>query len=595
MRTTIAAIIAACLSSVIFTQAHADDAAVLDGLTINAATRTQTRLEDTLASVRVITRDDIERVQANDVAEILRFVAGIDVARTGGPGQQTSLFTRGTESNHTLVLIDGVRMNPATTGGAAVQNVAPALIERIEIVTGPRSSLYGSDAIGAVINIVTRANSNDTGGVVSVRAGTNNLQRIHASARADVGTWRLSGAIDSQRTGGIPTRSFSDVDRGYDNLSANVSAARSLANGEIQLSHWQAGGTTEYADFFGNPVDQDYENSVSALEWLQSITADWDSRVLISVMRDDIDQNQSPDFITSTRTTLDWQNTYGGVAGHTLVGGVFVTQENADAISFGSGFDEDTDINALYMQDEFAIGDANALLAVRISDHDAYGSFFTWNAEIGTAITDTLSLQANLGRAFRAPDGNDRFGFGGNPELDPEVSNQWQARAIYKPAQAWQFTLEVFNNDIDDLIEFDFADFTLRNIGRAEIQGVSLAADWQQGPWRANLIINQQSADNADTGARLLRRAETSASLTVSREFGAHNVALAIRSDGDREDFGPVPLAGYMIASVTAAFEVHPQWQLSLRVDNLTDTEYETAASFRTQGRESAIQLQYQW
>ncbi|MEL6870484.1 MAG: TonB-dependent receptor [Pseudomonadota bacterium] len=582
-----------CLTAVC---AYADETPLqLEGLTVNAATRTRTSLEDTLASIRVIEREQIAQLQANDVAEVLRFVAGIDVARTGGPGQQTSLFTRGTESNHTLVLIDGVRMNPATAGGAAVQNIAPALIERIEIVTGPRSSLYGSDAIGGVINIVTLAGGSETGGAVMARAGSNNLERLHGNVRADVGDWRLTAAVDNQRTGGIPTRTGDDTDRGYDNLSVNLSAGTSFDRGELQLSHWQSTGNTEYSDFFVNPVDQDFDNSVSALRWLQVISPNWDSNLQLSLMRDEIEQNQSPDFIRSTRTTLDWQNTFSGLSNHTLVAGLFVMQENADAVSFGSGFDEDTELNALYVQDEFALGDAQALVAVRLSDHDAFGSFVTWNAEIGGAVTDALTLQANVGRAFRAPDGNDRFGFGGNPSLDAEVSDQWQARAIYQPSAQWQWTLELYSNDIDDLIEFDFADFTLRNIAEAEIRGASLNALWQQGAWRAELTLNQQSADNKDTGERLLRRAEQSASLTVTREFGAHNLALAVRADGEREDFGGVTLPGYVIASLSAGIAVHPQWLLSVRIDNLTDTEYETAASFRTQRREGALQLAYRW
>ena len=123
---------------------------------IVTATRTEIPLSDSLVPVTVITRADIELSLATDLAELLRFEAGIDIARSGGAGQSTSIFLRGTESNHTLVLIDGVRMNPGTLGGAAIQNIAPELIERIEIVKGARSSLFGTDAIGGVINIITR-------------------------------------------------------------------------------------------------------------------------------------------------------------------------------------------------------------------------------------------------------------------------------------------------------------------------------------------------------------------------------------------------------------------------------------------------------
>lgn len=123
---------------------------------IVTATRTPTPIEEVLASVVVIDRDEIERSLAGDAGDLLRFHAGLDIARTGGPGQTTSLFIRGAESNHTLVMVDGVRINPGTIGQPALQNLAPELIERIEVVKGPRSALYGTDAIGGVVNVITR-------------------------------------------------------------------------------------------------------------------------------------------------------------------------------------------------------------------------------------------------------------------------------------------------------------------------------------------------------------------------------------------------------------------------------------------------------
>ncbi|MDH3614758.1 MAG: TonB-dependent receptor plug domain-containing protein, partial [Gammaproteobacteria bacterium] len=133
----------------------AADSATGDTLIVTA-TRTEIPLHDAIVPVTVITREDIEMSLATDLAELLRFEAGIDIGRNGGPGQSTSIFLRGTESNHTLVLLDGVRINPGTLGGAAIQHIAPEIIERVEIVKGTRSALFGTDAIGGVINIITR-------------------------------------------------------------------------------------------------------------------------------------------------------------------------------------------------------------------------------------------------------------------------------------------------------------------------------------------------------------------------------------------------------------------------------------------------------
>ena len=145
--------------------------------TVVTATRTPVALDAVGAPVIVISRDDIERSMASDVSELLQSHAGLEISRNGGPGQTTTLFTRGTESNHTVVLIDGVRINPGTIGGAALQNIAPESIERIEIVKGPRSSLYGTDAIGGVVQLFTRGAAKD-GGSAGATYGSNNTQQM---------------------------------------------------------------------------------------------------------------------------------------------------------------------------------------------------------------------------------------------------------------------------------------------------------------------------------------------------------------------------------------------------------------------------------
>ena len=146
---------AAMLAALLPIAGHAAELSPGDTLIVTA-TRTEIPLSDATVPVTVISRDEIELSMARDLAELLRFEAGIDIGRNGGPGQATSMFLRGTESNHTLVLIDGVRINPSTIGGAAIQNISPDIIERVEIVKGARSALFGTDAIGGVINIITR-------------------------------------------------------------------------------------------------------------------------------------------------------------------------------------------------------------------------------------------------------------------------------------------------------------------------------------------------------------------------------------------------------------------------------------------------------
>jgi len=499
---------------------------------IVTATRTEIPLSDAIVPVTVITREDIELSLATDLAEILRFQAGIDIGRNGGPGQATSVFMRGTESNHTLVLMDGVRMNPGTLGGAAVQHIAPEIIERIEIVKGARSALFGTDAIGGVINIITRR-ADVAFLETAVGAGSFDSRSgfISTGNRGDNGDFGV--ALNWQDTAGFAPRTDSDIERGYDNLSANFYGARRFGDSEISLRHWQTQGNVEYLDFFLAPVDQDFKNSTTAVGLDTRIGNRGSSKFIASFMQDDISQNQSDDFVKSDRLSLDWQ--YGhAFARHTLTGGLFAADENASTLSFGSGFDEDTAVRAAFIQDQWSHQRHRTFVALRLTDHETFGNQTTWNAEYAYELNDNWTINAGLGHAFRAPDATDRFGFGGNPELDPELADEAQLGLRYAPGSGHSINIEFYRNDIEDLIEFDLQTFELRNIAQAEIRGTQIGYEYRGDRFVVHAELVKQSADDAVTSNRLLRRAEETASLSYTQDIGAHRIGLALIASGDR-------------------------------------------------------------
>ena len=390
----------AALTLFVALPAHANDISPSDTIIVTA-TRTEIPLEQATVPVRVITRDDIELSLATDLAELLRFEAGIDIGSNGGPGQATSLFLRGTESNHVLVLIDGVRMNPGTIGGAAVQHISPEIIDRVEIVNGARSALYGTDAIGGVINIITRR-AEETSVEAGAGAGSFDSRSAFLSAGTRSSKNQVGITVDWQDSAGYPPRVESDIDRGYDNLSLNVYAARDIGRGEVSLRHWRAEGTVEYLDFFLTPVDQDYRNSTTAFEFDKQLTERGTSKLILAYMQDRIYQNQSDDFVESDRLSVDWQYTHA-FSEHTITGGLFATDETAKTLSFGAGFDEDTEVRAAFLQDQWTHDRHRAFVALRLTDHGAFGNQTTYNAEYGYELTDAWTMRGGLGRAFRAP------------------------------------------------------------------------------------------------------------------------------------------------------------------------------------------------
>ncbi len=557
------------------------------------ATRNEIPLDDAIVPVSVITRADIELSLATDLAELLRFEAGLDLGRNGGPGQATSVFIRGAESNHTLVLVDGVRVNPGTLGGAALQHIAPEMIERVEIVKGARSALFGTDAIGGVINVITRR-ADDSFVDGSVGAGSFDSRSANVSAGLNGDAGEFGVAVNWQDTDGFAPRLDSDLETGYDNLTVNMYAARQFGSSEISLRHWRAEGNVEYLDFFLSPVDQDYENQASALQIDTDLGERLASKLIVSHMVDDIRQNQSPDFVESSRVSVDWQLTRAFDT-HTLTGGIYVVDETAETLSFGAGFDEDTDVRAIFIQDQINFDRHRAFVALRLTDHETFGNETTWNAEYAYDLNDDWSINAGLGRAFRAPDATDRFGFGGNPDLDPELSDSAQFGLRYRPGNRHSFDIELYANDVEDLIEFDFATFTLVNIDKAEIRGAELAWEYRGDAFVLRSELNAQQADNAGTGGRLLRRAERSATVSYVHNVGPHRLGVSLLASGDREDFGGVELDSYVTANLTGQFRLGEQWQLNARIENLFDEEYQTAANFRMQELSGFVELRYRW
>ena len=353
---------------------------------IVTATRTESPAGEVLASVDLVLRDDLVRMPAADLGDALRFVPGVEVARLGGPGQQTSLFLRGTESNHVLVLVDGLRMNPGTIGTAAIQNVAPEFVERVEVVKGPRSTLYGSDAIGGVINIITRRGA-DQGD--SVQAGYGDYDTQSASFSAGIGGERAEASIAASwlDSAGFPTRTGDDTDRGYENTSFTAFARAGAGPVDLSLSGPgmpQARRSTR--------ISSSLPSTRTSRTPRSPLTADfapgeaWTSKFTVAHAIDDLEQNQSADFLDTKRNTIDWQNDFALSEAQTLTAGVLWQDEEADAESFGAPYAADTTTSQFYLQDQAVFGPHRLLLGAAYTDHETFGGHATWNAEYGLAF-----------------------------------------------------------------------------------------------------------------------------------------------------------------------------------------------------------------
>lgn len=603
--------LAATAAALLLAQPLLAEPAQLDDVVVTATRRTISAAQ-ALPAVIVIDRAAIERSGALDVAELLRFETGIEIARNGGPGQVTSVFIRGANSNHTLVLIDGVKVNPGTAGGAALQNITPELVERIEIVKGPRSSLYGSEAIGGVINIITRrgAEGRELGarvqaGSYGTRGASANLSWQEAGFGAGVSATTLS-------TDGFPTFSDSTQDSGFDNDAVNAWVRGTLGGVDLEASHWQASGNTEYADFFRAPQDQDFTNRLSRLR-IGWAVGDWRSTLTLARFLDRIEQGELAfdpgDFVETKRDLVDWQHDLDFIAGLELTAGVALSREHTAGQSFGAPLesapgrgDADRDEDAVYLQAGLDLGRHRLVAAGRHTDHDGFGSVNTWNLEWGMPLGSDWGLVAGLGRGFRAPGTSDLYAFGGNPDLDPELSRSVDLGVRYRPNADHDIELALFHTEIDDLIEYVDPDGFMgplpgrnENIGDARIKGAELTWRARYGDWGVTTTMLTQRPEDRSTGETLFRRAEQSATALVTRRIGAHEAGLQLLATGERRDFGGVELAGYVLANLTASIALAERWTLRARLENLLDQDYELVDGYNTAGRGIYASLAYSY
>ena len=573
------------------TISYGDETEDLDSIVVTA-TRSNMAIEDATLPVTIIDRDQIEQSLARDISQLLRFEAGLDIGRNGGPGQTTSLFLRGTESNHTLVLVDGVRINPGTIGGAALQNINPDIIERIEIVKGSRSALYGTDAIGGVINIITRkAKSSyiESG----YGYGMYDTKKRSIDLGFNSGSTELGLSVNSNKTDGYKIRTDSDIKRGYENLTTNFHIGQIFQNSDITLRHWRTSGKVEYLDFFLTAIDQDFINDSSAIEINNNFKNNIQSRVIISRVQDDITQNQSTSYVYSKRNILDGQISML-TGSHNITGGLYLSDEEASSFAFGSGFNKDTQSNAIFIQDHISEGSHRVFIAARLSDHETFGKETTWNAEYGMSISDQWSINASAGHAFRAPDATDRYGYGGNINLKPEVSDDIQLNVAFRPDDNTTYRLELFDTKIENLIEYDFAKDQMLNIGQASMRGLQMSYHLINENYSIRADYINQKAENDINKTLLLRRPKQSFTLNISKKLQNFDFGLSLLASGERKDFG-VTLPGYAIVNLTGQFKLNDTWTINTQIENILDKHYETAAKYRMQGRSVFFDLTRRW
>ncbi len=581
---------------------------------IVSATRTEQALVDALPSSTVITRRDIERSQSAGLAELLGRQAGVEFARAGGPGGQASLFLRGTNSSQTLVLIDGVRLNTAIGGAAALGGITLDTIERIEIVRGNLSSLYGSEAIGGVVQIFTRGAERsgiEAGGEAgSGRTWSGNAllaQRFDAGSIALAAAARSSSpfsAIDASQViaGPFSPGANPEVD-GNRNRNASLNARGRLAGLDLAASFWVNRNETDFDSTADGPAASHRETSDQRAMQASAALAPVDGLRLQLALAgsDDDSRNESSEPLSFNNGEFEADNRSAVLSAQWRFSpGVEATAAYEHLRQDGASTAYDANFGGQLTSFSRRVNSLRAGLTgdagrhhfqanVRRDDYSDFGDSTSGLAAYGFDLDARWRLSVQLANAFRAPSFNDLyFPFFGNPALAPEKSRSAELALRYG-GERHSLRLAAFRTRTRDLIVYDPAAQRAGNVDRAEIDGAELIATATIDGWRLQADVGVTHAVDS-SGERLLRRAPYTMHLAAARAFGPLEGLFEIswndrRYDSDINTFAPTTLDAYTLARLALSWRASDRLRLTLRAENLFDADYEQVDGYNTAGR----------
>ena len=573
------------------------------------ATRTPQPREAVIADVTIIDQEEIQRSGQTTLVELLQQQPGIEIDNSGGAGKVSSIFMRGTNSNHLVVLIDGIRIQSATTGTATFENIPLNQIERIEILRGPASSLYGQDAIGGVIQIFTKKGDGNTKFYANMGFGTYDTKIGEAGVRGKINNTSFSLNLSAQDMGGFSALNSNDQkvkdDDAYRNLSVSANLNQQLVEDhEIGLQFFNSDGTTRFdnASNFTNfsskiKLQQQTASLYSKNQWLPF----WKSILRVGFSKDKLrnfDESFVPGFsrFDTEQTQINWQNDFVLPVG-TLT---LMYDRLEDEVNSTDAFTKKSRTNEGFVASYLANTGAHSLHASLREDHNSqFGSNLTGGIGYGFSFNEHWRAAASYGSAFKAPTFNDLYypflDFGifgsyvGNPNLAPEKSDNIEASLRFEDAET-SASVTVYQNKIRDLIASNgLLAGTQINVNKVKIEGITLAVSQLWGDLELSGSADIQSPRDEKTDNLLARRANRHGKLALAYNwndwrFGAESVISSARYNDPANQFR---LGGYSIFNLTTQYKINADWTVQARANNIFDKKYalsSTAFSFNPDG-----------
>ena len=601
------------------------------------ATRTPVAKNNVISDITIITEQDIQRAGSSSLPELLQKQPGIEIANLGGLGKVSTIGIRGTSSTHSIILVDGIRLSAATTGFTAIEHIPLSQIEKIEIVRGPASSLYGQDAIGGVIQIFTKKGLDGFKPYVGIGYGSYNTSNFQSGIRGgnDQTTYAINfSTINSDGFSAFvpnsanPSNSINLDKDGYKNYSLSSSLNHKINQDyEINLQYFLSKGKNQfdnrYADsspsFHGN-----YKNEIKLETYAFNIKGQinkvWQSSIKLSqstdkyldlqkynslTFQDDANLN---DLYKTTQDQLSWQNNFALPKGSINFIYDFLKQK----IKTTDLYEKTERTNHGFMVGYNLLENNHNFQAnLRKDFNSAYDDAVTGNIGYAYALNSNWTLASSYGTAFVSPSFNYLYSLAspyalGNPNLKPEKSKNIEASMRYRDDSS-SLSLTVFQNKIDDFIIYSNPNFithsrtTTQNLNKAEIQGLTISGDQFLGHFQIKGSLTTQSAKNEDTDLYLPRRAKTFGNINLNYYVGYWNIGIEEIFSNKRFDNkeNTVKLSGYSVTNIVADYKFNENLNLNFRLNNVFDKDYSLAAEgasgfrYQTPGRSLFANLRY--
>lgn len=580
----------------------------LDDIVVTA-TRTPQPVKNLTADMSVISAAEIRAAGQSTLAEVLQTQPGVEIASNGGPGSNTSVYLRGANAGHTLVLVDGMRIGSATNGATALENIPLDQIERIEILRGPASHLYGSEAIGGVIQIFTRSGKGAPAANFSAGFGSFNTRTLSAGYGGEFGDNRISLQAGYKDTDGIssyapgnPGYKNQNQDKdAYRNTNLSMKLARTLVPGqEIGVDGFISQGRGHY-DGYSASTDYYRDQTLSTfdLHSKNRISGIWQSLVRIGSGEDRAsDYSAVKDVFNTRQNQLLWQNDLDIGPGMALLG-VERLEQKVDGTTAYSATSRS--IRSYFAGYQAQVGQHGFQANLRNDDNSQFGSHGTGYLGYGYQFVPQWRANVSLGSAFKAPSFNDLYYPGsGNPNLRPERSRNKEASIRYDSG-VQHVSAAVFDNRVSDLIAWAPiapGSYTWKpaNVNEASLRGVTLAGGTSIGDYRLDANLTLQKPEDVATGKLLINRAKQHGAVKLSRALGAWKLGGEWVLSGERYgDAGnTLKMGGYGLLNVSADYTMAKEWSLQACVNNLFDKQYELARGYGTPGVNAFVGLRYQ-